>query len=113
MFALEAPRWIAPFVIVTMTDVMIHPDVTTQLATGPARVLVHLRVRESADPAERTAAIMSAQDAVLAYVPAVLLRRYQSIPLLALDIDAAGLRALRALGHLVHRVDLDRPARPQ
>jgi hypothetical protein len=52
-------------------------------------------------------AIRAAQDAVLNRLPrtgASLVRRYRTIPWLALEIDAGGLAALEAMGDLVARV---------
>jgi hypothetical protein len=88
----------------------IHPDVRAQVSAGRTRVLVELRVP---DADARADAIARAQDAVLARVPGVLVRRYRSVPLLALEIDASGLRALDALGDVVARVEPDRPVAPQ
>lgn len=90
---------------------VIDLDVRTLAAAGRVRVIVELRVREAGD--SRAEAIARAQDVVLARVPAVLVRRYQSVPQLALEIDAVGLRALETLGDVVARVELDRPVRPQ
>jgi hypothetical protein len=92
---------------------IVDPDVRTQLIVGRARVLVELRVAEPEDPAARVEAIGRAQEVVLSRVPAVLVRRYQSVPLLALEIDAAGLRALEGLGDVVVRVEADRTMRSQ
>jgi hypothetical protein len=91
----------------------IDAEVRRHVATGRARVLVQLRVPELSDAAARDRAIAHAQDGVLGRVPAVLVRRYVSVPLLALEIDAAGLRALEGLGDIVTRVDPDRPVRPR
>jgi hypothetical protein len=91
----------------------VDPDVRTQVAAGQSRVLVEVRVPPERDPTAQLAAIARAQDAVLARVPAILVRRYQSVPLLALEIDAAGLRALEGLGDVVVRVQPDRPMKPQ
>ena len=90
---------------------IVDPQVRIDVGAGRARVLVELRVSEAERP--REAAIERAQDIVLARVPAILVRRFQSVPLLALEIDAAGLRALEGLGDVVSRVQPDRPARPQ
>ena len=91
---------------------IVDADVRTQAAAGRARVIVELHVPGRGAGAS-AGAIVQAQDAVLARVPAVLVRRFHSVPLLALEIDAAGLRALEALGGLVARVQLDHPVRPQ
>lgn len=102
-----------PVVAASSAAPLVDPEVLTQVASGRVRVLVQLRIPEAADPGTRAEAITRAQDAVLSRVPAVLVRRYQSVPLLALDIDAAGLRALETLGDVVVRVQLDRPVRSQ
>lgn len=102
----------APAIAATVANApIVDPDVRTQAAAGRARVIVELRVPEAG--ALRDEAIARAQDALLARVPAVLVRRYQSVPLLALEIDAAGLHALEGLGDVVARVQLDRPVRSQ
>jgi hypothetical protein len=91
----------------------VDADVRTQVMNGRARVLVQLRVENADNPATRDKAIADAQDVVLSRVPAVLVRRYLSVPLLALEIDAAGLRALDTLGDVVSRVESDRALRKQ
>jgi hypothetical protein len=91
----------------------IDAEVRRHVAAGRARVLVQLRVPDLPDRAARDRAIADAQDGVLGRVPAVLVRRYVSVPLLALEIDAAGLRALEGLGDIVTRVDPDRPVTPR
>lgn len=102
----------APAIAATVANApIVDPDVRTQAAAGRARVIVELRVPEAAGSREE--GIARAQDAVLTRVPAVLVRRYQSVPLLALEIDAVGLRALEGLGDVVARVQLDRPVRSQ
>ena len=97
-------------------DVSVDPDVRTLVNNGRARVLVELRVDEAADPTRRTDAISRVQEHVLARLPgthASVTRRYASIPLLALDIDAAGLRLLEGMNDLVMSVRLDRTVRTQ
>jgi hypothetical protein len=46
-------------------------------------------------------------------VPLVFVPRYRSVPLLALDFEAAELRALDAIGDVVVRVESERPMEPQ
>lgn len=111
-------RVAAPVAASTDCAPAIHRDVRAQVSAGRARVLVELRVpdvevRVPADADAHADAIARAQEAVLARVPGVLVRRYRSVPLLALEIDAAGLRALDALGDVVARVEPDRPVAPQ
>jgi len=94
----------------------VDPEVRALVGTGRARVLVMLQVPESGDQAQRAAAISRAQDEVLARLPqphASLVRRYASVPLLALEIDATALRALEAMPDVVAAVRLDRAVKPQ
>jgi hypothetical protein len=97
-------------------DVLVDPEVRAQISTGRARVFVMLQMPETDDQAQRSAAIGRAQDSVLARLPqsnASLVRRYASVPMLALEIDAAALQALEAMTDVVTGVKLDRPVRPQ
>lgn len=91
-----------------MDEPVIDPEVRARLGAGPTRVLVDLRVR-AADPA----AISDAQNEVLrrlAGTGARLARRYATVPLLALEIDAAALTRLESMNGLVIRVRPDRIA---
>lgn len=91
----------------------VDPEVRAQVAAGRARVLVELRVEGDAVGTE---AVVRAQDAVLARLPAghaSLTRRYSTIPLLALEIDAVALRALEGMSDLVSGVKADAIARTQ
>jgi hypothetical protein len=95
---------------------IIDSDVRALVGEGRARVLVELRVDDPAHPGGRDHAIARAQDAVLARLPvshASVVRRYASIPMLALEIDATALRALGAMTDVVVRVRADSTARPQ
>ena len=82
-----------------------EPTVAPQLfdlARGRAevRVIVQLRVPAGAAPAE----ITTAQDALLAELAAVryrILRRYTTIPFIALTVSEAALRVLSASPHVV------------
>ncbi|HEY3068173.1 MAG TPA: hypothetical protein VGL09_20455 [Methylomirabilota bacterium] len=106
----------APAPIPAAGGSVIDPDVPSLSGDGRTRVLVELRIGEAADPSDMGHAIMRAQDAVLARLPrthATVIRRYASIPLLALEIDATGLRALSAMTDVVARVRPDTTARPQ
>ncbi|HYR39036.1 MAG TPA: hypothetical protein VEW27_07740 [Methylomirabilota bacterium] len=97
-------------------DAMVDPEIRALVRVGRARVLVTLQVAETSDPAQRADAIGRAQDAVLARLPsthASVVRRYESIPLLALEIDATALRALETMTDVVAGVKLDRAVKPQ
>lgn len=86
---------------------VIDPEVRA-MAGGSTRVLVDLRAR-AADPA----AVSDAQNEVLrrlAGTGARLVRRYTTVPLLALEIDADALARLEGMGGLVIRVRPDRIA---
>jgi hypothetical protein len=98
------------------TDTVVDPEIRALVRVGRARVLVTLQVVETGDPAQRAAAIGRAQDAVLARLPsthASVVRRYESIPLLALEIDATALQALETMTDVVAGVKLDRAVTPQ
>jgi len=87
-------------------DPVIDPDVRTAVGSGTVRVLVDLRV----SPAD-TSAIARAQEEVLRRLGgtgARVARRYASVPLLALEIDAPALSCLEAMRDLVARVRTDR-----
>ena len=97
-------------------DAMVDPEVRALVRVGRARVLVTLQVAETNDQSQRADAIGRAQDAVLARLPpthASVVRRYESIPLLALEIDATALRTLEAMTDVVAGVKLDRALKPQ
>jgi hypothetical protein len=94
----------------------IAPEVTSQLLReNRARVLVELRVPGALDASHREASIQQAQNAVLSRLPgnhALLVRRYASVPLLALDIDATALSALRGIPEVL-AVKADQVLHPQ
>ena len=97
-------------------DAVVDPEIRALVRVGRARVLVTLQVAETSDPAQRADAIARAQDAVLARLPsthASVVRRYESIPMLALEIDATALRALETMTDVVAGVKLDRAVKPQ
>ena len=97
-------------------DAVVDPEIRALVRVGRARVLVTLQVAETSDPAQRADAIGRAQDAVLARLPsthASVVRRYESIPMLALEIDATALRALETMTDVVAGVKLDRAVKPQ
>ena len=79
-------------------------------------MFVTLRVAETVDEARRVDAISQAQDSVLARLSqphAVVVRRYASVPLLALEIDLTALQALELMADVVADVKLDRAVMPQ
>jgi len=89
---------------------MIDPDVRASTSNGTARVVVELRVSGG-----DRAGITRAQDEVLARLAgtgARLARRYATVPMLVLEIDAAGLARLEDMGSLVTRVRVDALADP-
>ena len=93
-----------------MDDPVIDPEVRAMAGGGSTRVLVDLRAR-AGDPA----AVSDAQNEVLrrlAGTGARLARRYTTVPLLALEIDAAALARLEGMHGLVIRVRPDRIAPP-
>jgi hypothetical protein len=93
-----------------MDEPVIEPEVRALPGGGSTRVLVDLRAR-AADPA----AVSEAQNEVLrrlAGTGARLARRYTTVPLLALEIDAAALARLEGMNGLVIRVRPDRIAPP-
>ena len=95
----------------SLPALMIDPEIRREVSAGRSRVLVELRV-ESTDPG----AITAAQDRVLRNLPethATLIRRYTSVPLLALDVDAEGLRVLERLTDAVVQIRADGVKRPQ
>lgn len=84
---------------------VIDPGVRAAVSRGTLRVLVELRVPRS-DPA----ALGNAQAEVvhrLAGTGGRLARRYATVPLLALEIDAAALARLEEMRDLVIRVRAD------
>ena len=93
-----------------MDDPVIDSEVRAMPDRGSTRVLVDLRAR-AADPA----AVSEAQNEVLrrlAGTGARVARRYTTVPLLALEIDAAALARLEAMNGLVIRVRPDRIVPP-
>jgi hypothetical protein len=101
---------------ISAADLMIDPDVRELVRAGRARVLVMLQVRESNDEARHAEAISRAQDTVLSRLPpshASVVRRYTSVPMLALEIDATALLALETMTDVVAAVKSDRTMTPQ
>jgi hypothetical protein len=100
----------------SQTETVIDPEVRALVAAGRARVLVVLRVGEDSDLGQRADAISRAQDAVLSRLTsghASVLRRYTSVPMLALEIDATALGALETMTDIVAGVKPDLTRRPQ
>ena len=96
--------------LMMMDDPVIDPEVRAMAGGGSTRVLVDLRAR-----AADSAAVSDAQDEVLrrlAGTGARLARRYATVPLLALEIDAAALVRLEGMSGLVIRVRPDRISPP-
>jgi hypothetical protein len=94
---------------------VVDPEVRAYVHAGRTRVLVTLRVPEISDPERRSDAIGRAQDAVLARLPrahASVVRRYTSVPMLALEVDPTALGLLEAMND-VAGVQLDRTVTPQ
>jgi hypothetical protein len=101
---------VAAYIYMMMDDPVIDPEVRALPSGGSARVLVELRAR-AADPS----AVSDAQNEVmrrLAGTGARLARRYATVPLLALEIDAAALARLEQMTDLVTRVRADRISTP-
>jgi hypothetical protein len=97
-------------------NLVIDPEVRGLVSAGRARVLVVLQVDETSDQKGRAEAIGRAQDAVLSRLlgpHASVVRRYASVPVLALEIDATGLRILETMADIVVSVKLDRILVPQ
>lgn len=99
---------------------MTEPEVRRATAEGPVRVLVELRVPRAVGGTGEplppdTEAIAEAQRAVLSRLPSshfTVVRRFDSVPFLALVIDAAALTALENMGGLVTRIRVDQTLGP-
>jgi len=101
---------------ISRADLVVDPEVRALVRSGRARVLVMLQVGDGGNNAERADAISRAQDAILSRLPeshASVMRRFTTIPVLALEIDATALLALEAMTDLVVAVKSDRPLAPQ
>jgi len=102
---------------VPWAGLMIDPEVRQLIRAGRARVIVMLQVSEGgSDEASRAEAIVRAQDTVVSRLPqshAVVVRRYTSIPMLALEIDATALLALETMTDVIVAVKPDRPLTTQ
>ncbi len=104
MSSCQAPSWpttvrclTVPTTTISETAPLIAPEVRQLVGVSSARVIVELRLDQSGDPNQRPEAIARAQDALLSRLPhshISVARRYTSVPLLALEIDATALAAL-------------------
>ena len=97
-------------------ELVIDPSVRTLVQAGRARVIVTLQVGANASEAQQAQAISRAQDTVLARLPhshASVVRRYTSVPMLALEIDATALHALETMTDVVASVAPDSTVKPQ
>ena len=96
------------------------PVVRRATADAPLRVLVELRVPRVVGGAGEplppdTEAIAEAQRAVLSRLSSshfTVVRRFDTVPFLALVIDAAALTALENMGALVTRIRVDQTLGP-
>lgn len=103
---------------------MIDRDVLEAVHGGSARVLVEVRAPEGMRPegeltvAEKQVqrhAIAAVQDSVLSGLAGshfVLVRRYETVPLLLLEVRDDAVRALEQMTNAVVRVRLDNPKAP-
>ena len=95
---------------------LIDPEVREATNRGLTRVLVELRMPPSSDAAAPLgSAIASAQRELLSRLPPShfsVVRRFETVAFLALEIDADALRALEKMGDLVTRIVPDRPLAP-
>jgi hypothetical protein len=104
--------------------VMIDREVLEAVHAGGARVLVEVRLPESMkpegelSPADRFVqqhTIAAAQDSVLAGLTGShfsLVRRYETVPLLLLEVQADAVTTLERMASVVVRVRLDIPKAP-
>lgn len=96
------------------------PEIRRATTVGPVRALVELRVPRAVprtgDPVPPDPeAIAEAQRAVLSRLPFshfFLVRRFETLPFLALEIDATALTALETMGALVARILVDQTLAP-
>jgi hypothetical protein len=105
-----------PTTAISETAPLIAPEIRQLVGASSARVIVELRFDESGGANQRPEAIARAQDALLSRLPQShisVARRYTSVPLLALEIDATALAALEAMPDLVVSVKPDRRSKTQ
>jgi hypothetical protein len=96
---------------------VIDPETRAAVARGPTRVLVTLALPppSASDPNPRPAAIASARQTVLARLAGTgyrLVRQYETVPLVALEIGPDALHALETMGDVVTRVRVDQVLPP-
>ena len=106
----------APTTAISETAPVIAPEVRQLVGASSARVIVELRLDDSGEPNQHPQAIARAQDALLSRLPhshVSVARRYTSVPLLALEIDATALAALEAMPDLVVSVKPDGRSKTQ
>ena len=92
----------------------IDPEVRAVTQRGTARVLVELSIPNT-DEERRPGVIGRAQDQLLQRLQGTsirLFRRYTTVPLVALEIDAQALARLEAMSDLVTDVRMDTTVRP-
>jgi len=92
----------------------VDPEVRTVTQRGTARVLVKLSIPKT-DEVRRPEVIGRAQDELLQRLQGTstrLFRRYTTVPLVALQIDAEALARLEAMSDLVTDVRIDTTVRP-
>jgi len=103
--------------------VIIDPEVLQALGGGSVRVLVELRVPSVRPEGELTSeaaraqrqAIAAAERAVLSRLSGnrfSLVRGYETVPLLLLEVHDDAVRTLEGMGDVVARVRLDSPIPP-
>jgi hypothetical protein len=97
--------------------VVVDPEVRQAVGNGMARVLVELRATPESQAADArpTDSIPRVARAVLSQLPSThfsVVRQFETVPFLALEIDAEALRALENMGALVTRVVPDRLLSP-
>jgi len=105
-----------PSIAISETAPLIAPEVRQLVAASSARVIVELRLDDSGEPNQHPQAIARAQDVLLSRLPhshVSVARRYTSVPLLALEIDATALAALEAMPDLVVSVKPDGRSKTQ
>jgi hypothetical protein len=95
---------------------VIEGEIDQAVKRGVAHVLVEVALPSTpATDAGRRSAIAAAQERVLSRLPPghfSLVRRYETVPMLALEIDADALRALERMGDAVTRILPDRTVPP-
>lgn len=95
---------------------VVSPELLAKAAReGSVRVIVHLRVPSSAQPEVRGSGMVRTREAVLSEISRTrhtVVRTYETVPLLALEVSAEALEVL-ASSLNVERVQEDELASPQ